>query len=191
MATKNEKIQLVSLLIIRAYLENPARKLNIKLIAEKAGVSRPWVYKNFGASQEAIILTCIDSVSSDFTEISTTLPTINSKDDWYKLFAAGLHQTLKEVEDYPEIYRFYVHTRIYPGPFSERFQYHEDLFLERRFIPGLMKAFKINLSEAKQLASIIHSFRMGISLMWLNEPQKSDARRRKIVQTALQKVIKF
>ena len=68
MLEKNQKIDVVSMLIIRELVKLNRPKINIQRIATGAGVSRPWIYKYFGSSESDMIVTAIDYLAPQFTE---------------------------------------------------------------------------------------------------------------------------
>lgn len=181
--SKEAKLEKISLLIVREYLLAPHKKLNIQRIAAEGNVSRPWIYKYFGSSEKDIILTTIDSLSSQLTETSLPDKIPTSGKDWAKHFLKGINTSLMEVEAYPDVFRFYVLTKLYPSDFSERFKFHEELYLEKRAMPLIRKAFGFTTLEARTMAEMIHALRMGVAIKWLLEENKSPANRAKIIQT--------
>lgn len=181
MLSKEQKLELTSLLIAEEHVTNFPKSINVKKIADLAGVSRAWIYKYFGASDQDIICTAIDCVVSQITEL--TLPTneIPSRAEWVKEFISGLEKTMKEVETYPVIFRFYLLSTVYQDKFFERFKLHETLFLEGRAIPLLRKSLKLSLAEARSMAEMLHSLRLGVALTWLSEPDKTSLKRSRIL----------
>lgn len=181
--TKETKLERVSLLIVREYLKNPQKKLNIQLIASEAQVSRAWIYKYFGSTQKEIVLTTIDCMASQLTETRLPEKLPKSGRDWAKHFLKGMNNSLLEVEAYPDLFRFYILTKLFSSEFSERFKYHEELYLQNRAVPLIREAFGFSVTEARTMAEMIHSLRIGISLKWLLEEQKTPGNRAKIIQT--------
>lgn len=181
--SKEAKLEKISLLIVREYLAAPHKKLNIQKIAAEGNVSRPWIYKYFGSTEREIILTTIDCLASQLTETSLPARIPSSARDWAKHFLKGINTSLLEVESYPDVFRFYVLTKLYSNEFSERFKYHEELYLEKRAVPLIRQAFGLSLGEARTMAEMIHSLRIGVALKWLLEENKTPTNRAKIIQT--------
>jgi AcrR family transcriptional regulator len=188
MLTKEQKLEFTSLQIIREYLTKYPKKISVKEIAEHSGVSRAWIYKYFGSEDQQIILTAVDCVVSQLTELSVPEKNLPSKSEWLVHFVNGLENTMKEVEAYPEIFRFYLHSTVHQNQYFERFKHHEDLFLQKMAIPLLRKALKLNLAEGRAMGDMLHSLRLGVALKWLSEPDKSAAKRSRILLTIKKQV---
>lgn len=180
---KDAKIDRVCLLIIQEYLKAPGKKLNIQSIAKKAGVSRAWIYKYFGSTQEEMMFTTIDSISSRIVQSAAPEKTALTPKEWGAQLLIGINGFLTDIEAFPDVFRFYVMTKITPSKFSDRFQYHEDRFLTKRSIPLLKNTFGFAPDEAKRSAELIHSLRIGMGVKWLEEKNKTALGRTKILKT--------
>jgi hypothetical protein len=181
--SKEAKLEKVSLLIVKEYLLAPHKKLNIQKIAVEGNVSRPWIYKYFGSTEKDIILTTIDGLASQLTETSMPEKVPTNGKDWAKHFLKGINTSLLEVEGYPDVFRFYMLTKLYPSEFSERFKFHEELYLQKRAVPLIRQAFGFSTADARTMAEMIHALRIGVAMKWLLEENKSPANRAKIIQT--------
>ncbi len=172
--TKDEKLQLVGFTIIHDYVKAPHKKLNINSIAKKCKVSRPWIYKYFGPDHEQILLSAIDSRASDLAAVPEYGSKLETKRDWMKFFLKNLDFTLVQVEKYPEVITLYLYSQLYPSIYGERFKFHEQRLLERVSIPAIRQTFKFSAQEARNMAEMIHSLRMGLCLKWLQEKEKKN-----------------
>lgn len=186
--SKDEKILSVGLLLLSELTSYDEVKLNISTIAKKAGVSRAWVYKYFGNSQDEIVLSAIDSVAPQLTELGKQLDKVQGKTEWARQYLKGLNQTLLEVEQYPALFRFYFICHLHGGPYLERIRLHEGLFVEHRVIPQLKAAFELSYPEARQFAEMLMAMRMGLVLKWLNEPNPTAQNRQKLISTVRTRV---
>lgn len=188
MQDKNEKMGHVSYLVIKHLLKVQSPKLNVKTLSEAASVSRPWVYKYFGSTEHDIIMTAIDCLAPQITELSSPLDDNSTRKEWARNFLKGLEKTLIESEQYPEFFQFYFMHMIFPSKYSERLKHHEELYLNHRVIPVIMKAFGFSKVEARSFAEMIFSLRLGLVLNWMNEPQKSKTTRAKVMDTVRKKI---
>lgn len=109
--------------------------------------------------------------------------------DWAKDFLTGLNNFLVDIEQYPDIFRFYVYSKLTPGKYSERFKFHEDRFFSKRAVPFIRKAFGVGQEEARSMAELINSLRVGIALDWLTETNRTSKGRSKILKTIKLKIL--
>ena len=179
---KEEKLILVSSLVLRETLALSRPRLNIKRLAENAGVSRAWIYKYFGPDEDRVILTAVDLLAPQLTELSSPLEKVQTPKQWAKHFLKSVHKTLEESEQYPELFHFYFHCQMYPSVYGERLRHHLDLFLGQRFVPQVMKVFGMSRSEAVSFSNLLWSTRVGVVLSWMGEPEKTPANRLKVVE---------
>lgn len=178
---KNEKMGTVSYLIIQEMIKLSRSKINIQKLALKAEVSRPWIYKYFGSSEEEIVMTAIDCLSPQITELSKDELEINTRKEWAGFFLKSLDITLQEAEMYPDFFQFYFLSVLFPNKYTDRLKHHEDLYQEHKVIPRLKKVFGFNQAEARSFAEMILSLRFGLVLNWMSESQKTKANRLKII----------
>jgi AcrR family transcriptional regulator len=178
---KNQKIGMVSYFIIQDLNKIKRAKINIQKVAERAQVSRPWVYKYFGSSEQEIIMTAIDCLSSQITEFAKTDAIPETRKDWARLFLKSLDITLAEAEKYPDFFIFYFMSVLTPGPYAERLKHHEHLYQENRVIPRIKKVFVFSQSEARSFAEMILALRLGVVMSWLREENKSKTNRQKLI----------
>mgnify|MGYP003393704409 CR=1 FL=1 len=183
MLTKDEKILHFSMLLLTQINPPLKARLNVNQLAAQLGVSRPWVYKYFGSSTEAMFLTAIDAIAPMLTELGKPTDDIKTKRDWAKSFLKGLDQTLQEVEAYPDLFRFYFACHVQPTIYLDRIRHHEGLFLEHKTIPPLKSIFGLSYLEARNFAEMLMATRMGLVLKWLNEPHRTPQARQKLVST--------
>lgn len=169
------------MLIIREVVKLERARLNIQKIAATAQVSRPWIYKYFGSTEDQIISTAIDCLAPQFTEHGK-VSEINSPKAWAKAFLKTLELALVKVEDYPEIYQFIYSSMIIPNNFSDRIKYHETIFKEKHVVPQVKKVFGVTNDEARSFADLIQALRFGIMLQWLRESEKTPLKKKKLLR---------
>ncbi len=178
---KNEKIGVVSYLIIQEMNKVKKSKINVQKLAEKAQVSRPWIYKYFGSSEKEIVMTAIDCLSSQITELTKEDDEPESRKEWARFFLKSLDITMVEAETYPEFFQFYFMCMLFPSEFTERLKHHEHLYHEHRVIPRIKKVFAFSQTEARSFAEMILALRLGMVISWLREENKTKANRQKLI----------
>ncbi len=181
--TKDEKIGTVSYLIIKEKLKFQRGKINIQKLATSAGVSRPWIYKYFGSSEEEMILNAIDCMAPQLTELTKKDDEPTTPKEWARFFLKSLDITLNEAEVYPDFFQFYFLSMLFPDQFSQRLLHHEGLYQEKRVIPRIQKVFKFSYPDAKAFSEMIFSLRMGVVMSWMREENKTKVNRQKILGT--------
>lgn len=182
-SAKFEKLERVSVAILKGYAANPFAKLNVRRIARDQGVSASWVYKYMGPAPQEILLSAIDTVAPLLTEIGAPLREAKTPQAWSKNFLRSLNTTLLEVQSYPELFRFYFVACLQEkSKFRERIKHHEQLYLNHRVIPQIQNAFDYSRTEAKSFGSLVLQLRMGIVFAWLTEKDHSPRRRRELLR---------
>lgn len=181
MPEKNQKIDIVSMLIIRELVKLERPRINIQKLAEKADVSRPWIYKYFGSTEDDIISTAIDCLAPQFTEHGK-VSEINTPKDWAKAFLKTLELALIKVEKYPEVYQAIYSSMVIPNNFTERIKHHETIFKEKHVVPQVKKVFGVSNDEARSFADLIQALRFGIMLQWLREDEKTPLKKKKLLR---------
>ncbi len=181
MQEKNEKIDVVSMLIIRELVKLERPKINVQNLASKAGVSRPWIYKYFGSNEDEMILTAIDCLAPRFTEHGK-VSEIHTAKAWAKAFLKTLELALVKVETYPEVYQAMYSSMIIPNSFSARIRHHETIFKEKHVVPQVKKIFGVSNEEARSFSDLIQALRFGIMLQWLRETEKTPLKKKKLLK---------
>jgi AcrR family transcriptional regulator len=167
--SKDEKIGTVSYLIIIEKLKFQRDKINVQKLATSAGVSRPWIYKYFGSSEEEMVLNAIDCMAPQLTELSKKDSEPTSPKEWARFFLKSIDKTLQEVEIYPEFFQFYFLSTLFPDEYGKRLIHHEGLFREQKEVPRLKVVFGFSYSEARAFAEMTFTLRMGVVMSWIKE----------------------
>lgn len=164
--------------IIRFRSENPGAKLNIADFAKRNSVSRAWIYKHFGSSQQQMIITSIEILGPFLIE--PMRPTQVWKTDfkgWVKSFGESLELTLEQVYKFPHLFRFYIQARIENSEISEAIARYEYRFMMQIVRPHVEASGNTDFKVSVGLAEHLISVRIGLIFKWLttlNEPQEKQ-----------------
>jgi AcrR family transcriptional regulator len=152
---KSEKMEAVAFAILRADARGRRAhpKLNVSQIATGCGVSRAWVYKYFGSTQDEIIESVIDVLAPLILTASSDEGSTPA--EWTRRLTRSLEETLDEVEQYPEIFEFYFRHRIGSSRFQTRIVFHESAYVENTVRPQLQRAFDLTPVRAREVAETI------------------------------------
>lgn len=158
--------------IVNDFMQPNFKKLNITTISRRIGVSRAWIYKYYGNNEEAILMTTTDMVASLFTSSNKSLPVVRNKVEFLEVIVKSILTTLSEVENYPLYYTYYMKIKFSDSVLTDRINFHEQLYMDSRFIPTTAKGLNCSNSEARKIATLIHALRMGLALQWLNDKER-------------------
>lgn len=181
--SKNKKMDKVSSAILGNLVDVVSPKLVISEIAKGQGVSRGWIYKYFGSSEEEIVLTAIDCLTHQVTELFSCKVEVRSKEEWNSFFLDSLEQTLHEVENFPELYNFFFLSTLLPNRFTKQIRHHEALFIEHRVVPTFMQLLGCKRCEAESLAKLTMVIRAGLVFYWIQEEEKTKEKREDLLET--------
>lgn len=182
MAEKGEKLDLVSLTIIRELVNLERPRMNVQKIARATGVSRSWIYKYFGASEEEMVLSAIDFLAPKFTDHGKITKDSQGPKAWAATFLKSLDLALEKVETFPEIYRFIFGSMIYQDNYAARIRHHELSFKENFLVPQIIRVFGMRSDEARSFADLVLSLRLGVMLHWLRESERTPAKKKKLLR---------
>lgn len=179
---KNQKLEVVSLAILRANATLVRKKMNVRQLAKAAGVSPAWIYKYMGRNRHEILLSAIDVMAPLITEIGAPLKVTHDPKKWTTRFFRSLNQTLLEVEKFPDMFRFYILSHLSSAPDAQRIQHHEDLYLQNRVLPQIRAAFGLSEARAQAFAQSLLQVRIGLIVRWLSENRRTSQKRRQVLR---------
>ncbi len=179
MSEKAEKMEAVAFAILRAdaRARRTQPKLNVSQIASACGVSRAWIYKYFGSTQDEIIEAVIDILAPLILTAGSDEG--SSPGEWSRRLTKGLEESLDEVENYPEIFEFYFRHRIGSSRFQNRIAFHENAYVENTVRPQLQRAFDLTPTRAREVAETIMTLRLGLIFRWLTTKDRAPETRRR------------
>lgn len=192
---ENDKAKLIAAAIEiikdRARSLNPP-KMNISTIAKSLKVSRAWIYKNFGSSNDQIILTAIDIIAPLLVAPRSENQKWPNQDrmKWMQNFRESLIISLEQVELYPFLFRFYITHRLQDTKIGQRLAYHEHRFsseIVRLHIEA--KGTKAPLESLKATSEHLAAVRIGLIFKWLSQSQTPFEKKRQELENALKSLI--
>jgi AcrR family transcriptional regulator len=179
MSDKAEKMEAVAFAILRADARGRRAqpKLNVSQIAKGCGVSRAWIYKYFGSTQDEIIEAVIDVLAPLILTASSHEGSTPA--EWTRRLTRGLEESLDEVEQYPEIFDFYFRHRLGSSRFQNRIIFHENAYVENTVRPQLQRAFELTPARAREVAETLMTLRLGLIFRWLTTKDRAPEVRRR------------
>lgn len=171
---QSSKVLKIAIEIIKDRALNPnSDRLNIAHLAKKCEVSRAWIYKNFGATNEKIILTAIDILAPSLTASIRPMDVwkTQSKSVWMVEFMQSLELTLEQVEADPSIFQFYINHRLQPTAIGQHLAHHESRFIShvvRRHVE--LSDQKLDIKATTVMAEYLAAIRTGLIFKWLSAP---------------------
>lgn len=174
---QSSKVMKVAIKIIQDRVENSkSDRMNVAALAKQCEVSRAWIYKNFGASNEKIILTSIDILAPTLTAA------VRDPEVWRSAGAGGwvaetmksFELTLQQVHNDPAIFQFYITHRLQPTEIGRHLAHHESRFIShvvRRQVELSNNTLDVKVTTL--VAEYLAAVRTGFVFKWLSSPQIS------------------
>lgn len=172
----SNKMMKVAIKVIEDRVENSkSERMNVAALAKQCEVSRAWIYKNFGASSEKIILTAIDILAPTLTAA------VRPAEVWKQAGAGWVAETMKsfeltlrQVQEDPAIFQFYITHRLQPTAIGRHLAHHESRFIShvvRRQVE--LSDNRLDLNVTTLVAEHLAAVRTGLIFKWLSAPQRS------------------
>jgi cell division inhibitor SulA len=173
----SNKMMKVAIKIIQDRVENSkSDRMNVANLAKQCEVSRAWIYKNFGATNEKIILTAIDILAPTLTA------SIRAPEVWRSAGVAGwfgetmksFELTLRQVHEDPAIFHFYITHRLQSTEIGRHLAHHENRFIShvvRRQVE--LSNNTLDVKATTLVAEYLAAVRTGFIFKWLSSPQTS------------------
>ncbi len=137
--------------------------LSVSRLARKTKVSRPWIYKNFGSSQDELLVSAAKFVGERFAELEE-LRRPGTLKDLLAYFLDGAERTLVEVDKYPWIPKIYFDFLGDKGALGETVRGIESAY--RRRVTDQLCQFGMSQEEASRRAMASVKLRMSVSHAW-------------------------
>lgn len=155
-------------------------RLTVAQVARTSKISRPWIYKYVGSSQDELI----DFAVAHFGRVMSAMDgrsNPSSGEEWVAATLRGTGAFLDLVEKRPwlvSIYFRYRGTDTVPGRRIDRL---EDEYL-RIFSSEIQKSMGLGLKYAHFLSSSIMAVRLGLAHQWVTTPKRDAIHREKLLQ---------
>lgn len=153
-------------------LAGSQRGLSVSLLARKAGVSRPWIYKHFGKDREELLAAAAKAVGERFAELDHR-GRPRSPEDLRAFFEAGAEKTLRDVEEQPWIPGIYFRFVGAEGPLGEVIRAIRGRYVRK----AVDLQCRCGIPRATALASALASakLRMAVAHAWAHEKEMRQA----------------
>lgn len=174
---QSSKMMKVAINIIQDRVENSkSDRMNVARLAQQCEVSRAWIYKNFGASNDKIILTAIDILAPTLTAAVRPTDVWRSAETghWVAQTMKSFELTLQQVHSDPAIFQFYILHRLQPTEIGRHLAHHESRFIShvvRRQVE--LSNNQLDVKGTTLIAEYLVAVRMGLVFKWLSVPHLS------------------
>lgn len=167
--SKEEKFYRVSQCVLDILSRNGESGLSVSRLAKKAGVSRAWIYKNFGTDKEALLFFAAKSIGEKFAEIrESELPPVKSSG--FHFFSKDAEKTLRDVEKDPWIPKIYFEYAGGKGPISLAIKEIEEGYVKQTSLL-LMEILDIPSGKAQSTSLALLKMHLAIALSWVKDEE--------------------
>lgn len=161
---KESKFEVVTLTLFALLQTSGAAKITHSLVAQRAGVSRAWLYKYVGSKKEDLISMAIRHLGKKLTERDLG-EVIESKEDLKNAIVLGMTRMFQNTKEYPWFIPVYFKYRGSLSAVGLAIAEVEQDYIARQ-AQLFEKVFRFPHSRAIIAAEILTSFRMGLAFSW-------------------------
>lgn len=149
-------------------------------IARSSGVSRAWLYKYIGNSDEKLIEFSVDLFGSYFARLDEPVGGGSSR-LWTRQvidrFSALLETSLK----YPVVLNIYFRYQATPTLLGQRIARIESVYLKHQVLE-IQKSVPVSAAQARMVAEILLGIRMGLAHRWLSAEFRKSTSKEELLQ---------
>ena len=190
---EQKKIQ-TSILIISEYSKGDRKKLNISKISQTLGVSRAWIYKNYGSSTEEILQTSIEIVSPLLTGLrrDATIWDQDETSKWLADIIVSFEIAIDQVKLYPELFKFYLSERLNSSAIGKHLLLQESRYMTEVVQKQLKHVFKFtDNSNCEALAKLLFALKIGLLFQWLPMSHEELDKQKPLLKGLVSEFINF
>jgi len=158
--TKEEKFTKVAISIIRA-LNISVAHLNHSFVARDSDISRAWIYKYIGQSKEELLKFGVEFFGKMLGDIKGPITVAKTKDEFKEHILAATWEIIEKFSLYPDLTLLYFKHCGQSTVIGKLIEDYEAEFIDQ-LRTTLIKLFNRGPQDAKLVAELIMSLRMGI-----------------------------
>jgi AcrR family transcriptional regulator len=163
-SAKDQKFKAVAAASLELLALHGPKGINVSRIAAKAKVSRAWIYKYIGSSQDALLEFATECIGQFYAPLETGFSG-RTLEAWAKDEMMRLDQNLKALEAYPWILALYFRYKGTPTPVGRAIDKVEVRFLEKK-IQQLQSALGTSPQKAQLFAEWMLAFKWALAHRW-------------------------
>lgn len=184
---KQKKLHDVAEAIFSILIRGGVENLSHTRVAEVSGVSRAWIYKYIGKSDDALVAFSLDAIGEQFAKVDGLLSRDSAAEVRRNLFQ-GTFNMLGTTAENPSLMSLYYRYAGTTNPIGVKVAQLEKKYLQAVRLQ-LEKYFKLSAPDARILAEVLHGVRMGLahrySILGLGEITNAEG-----VQKALRRLMR-
>lgn len=159
-------------------------KVNKLKVANKAKVSRPWIYKYCGRTDKELIANAFESYAKFFARVGQSKRPMHwTKKMWHDNFLAGFQEMLDDAQALSWLMPFYYRFKGSENDIGRMISAYEEFYSKHIEGPRLQEVFKFNKEQSLLMSGLLISIRMGICHHWSSDPDKSQKKKKFYLNT--------
>src|SRR6185437_1137924 len=171
---KEDKVRRVEEAVLSILALEGESRLTISRLARQSRVTRPWIYKQFGASINDL-MAYSGRVVSNYFALSVSAHPMRSSEECKNVLYCAFQQSLDDVEKWPWVPLIYFNYSGRPGPIGDAIRTAEQLYC-RRLVSIFCEIYKISVQRAEAVAlSLIKVWAAAVHSWIRREIQKFRA----------------
>lgn len=182
---KSEKLDRVyESVLIQCLKATGQLKISKSDLAKKANVSRAWIYKYCGRTDEELIRKSFEYFAMFFARQGHSLKPIRwTKKIWLDRFVQGFEEMLDDVEKFPWIMPMYYKFKGTNSLIGKMIQDYEQYYTRSEDAPRMAQVFKLKKEPSIYLAEVLLALRMGLTHQWAVDKDKVPRKKKFYIES--------
>jgi AcrR family transcriptional regulator len=161
----------VALAVVAILIARGPTEIRIASVSRRSGVSRAWIYKQFGKDTTALLDFTIRELGAVFAGIDAELDS-SSVNAWIDSVELETRRGFSDAQQAPWVPALYFRYRHTPGPLGDAVRVIETRHL-RRFVDSMPDTLLTDRSGAHAFAEVFTAARLGAYAWWGETPRKT------------------
>ena len=170
--TKPARFSAVAGAVCSILLQRGTSDVRVTSVARSAGVSRAWIYKQFGTDISSLLDFAIREVAGNFAAMEHPRDS-SSVAAWRASIEAAVHKSLEDVLGAPWALRIYFRYRDSPDAVGEAMRVIENRYIDG-FLDDLPEPLRRNRRAARSFAVLFTNSRMNLLRSWSQDRVRRD-----------------
>ena len=161
---KEERYARVARAVAHQLVHGRPEGVRVSSVARRARVSRPWVYKYFGADPAALLQFAVREFGAAFAELERVAPEAGT---WRSSVLEGMRRGLRDAQAAPWCVALYFRYRYDPGVMGEGVRAIEESH-RAKFLAELPADLRTDPAGAARFCEFVHAARWGVFHRWID-----------------------
>jgi len=187
--SKEDKVRRVEETVLSILALEGESRLTISHLAKQSRVTRPWIYKQFGASITDL-MAFSGRVVSNYFALSVSAHPMRSREECKNVLYCAFQESLNDVERWPWVPLIYFNYSSRPGPVGDAIRAAEQIWC-RRLVSVFCAVY--NVAEPKAEAVALSMVKIWAAAMhsWIYDEKFKNFGRESAVQMMLSPFIQM